>query len=168
MNWRGWLASYGTGCAAMLGYCGEWAWAVMTVIIALLPVAVWVRGEFAATAALMRERPEDPPAMTPAEAAAVFTGLARDIDADLAGGVPAKAVAQAAADRARSYGREVRAAARVPLPRPPAELQPRLAEFPRWREPAFRRPVKVRVRTATPQATPAATRPEPGRRPVPR
>ncbi len=86
----------------------------------LLAACFRVYGELTATAEAMRRQPEEPAVMTPEEAAAVLAGLARDIDAGLAGGVPAKAVAQAAADRARRYGREVRdairAAARVPLP----------------------------------------------------
>ena len=113
-------ASAVIGCAVAFGYRRDWAWAAWAGGGVLLAACFWVYGELTATAEAMRRQPEEPVAMTSEEAAAVLAALARDIDAELAGGVPAKAVAQAAADRARRYGREVRdairAAARMPLP----------------------------------------------------
>lgn len=44
--------------------------------------------------------------MNPAEVAAMFRAFARQIDAELAAGVPPKAVAQVAADLAREYARQ--------------------------------------------------------------
>jgi hypothetical protein len=110
LTWRWWLGFGAAGCALTLACRSDWRAVAVAGVVVLVPVVAWVRGEFATTAELMRQQPEEPVAMTPAEAAATFTALARDIDGDLAGGVPAKAVAQAAADRARRYGREVRSA----------------------------------------------------------
>ena len=58
MNWRAWLAFAGIGCASALGYRGDWLAAGGVAVVVLLPVALWVRGEFAATRTRIRESAE--------------------------------------------------------------------------------------------------------------
>ena len=108
------------GCALALAYRGDWLLAALFAAAVAAPAALWVSGGLAVTAAEVREslrpepgsgpgpapRGEDASAMTPAQAAAMFTAFATQIDGELAAGTPPKAVAQAAADFARDYARE--------------------------------------------------------------
>lgn len=52
------LAFAGIGSAAVLAYRGYWPALVLAVAIVLLPLARWVRGEFAGGKAWLREHPE--------------------------------------------------------------------------------------------------------------
>ena len=55
---RALLAFAGTGSAVVLGWRGDWVLAVLVAAITLAPAVRWVRGELAATAAMLREHPE--------------------------------------------------------------------------------------------------------------
>ena len=55
---RALLAFSGIGAAGALGYRGDWTLAVMVAAVALAPAVRWVRGDLAATAAMLREHPE--------------------------------------------------------------------------------------------------------------
>ena len=58
MRLRGWVAWAGAGCAGALAYRGDWLAAGGVAVVVLLPVALWVRGEFAATRTRIRESAE--------------------------------------------------------------------------------------------------------------
>ena len=52
---RGWFAFAALGSAGVLGWRGDWLAAVVAAGFALRPVAAWVRGELAATQAMLRQ-----------------------------------------------------------------------------------------------------------------
>jgi hypothetical protein len=54
MNWRGWLAWAGAGCAGALAYRGDWAAAGGAGVCVLVLAAWWVRDELLATRTRMR------------------------------------------------------------------------------------------------------------------
>jgi hypothetical protein len=51
---RWWLEFAGAGSAVALACCGDWALAAVAAGVVLLPVLAWVRGEMAATRAMLR------------------------------------------------------------------------------------------------------------------
>jgi hypothetical protein len=55
--WRGGAAYAGLGCAAALGFRGDWAAARVAGACVLLVFAAWVRRELLATRARMRDAP---------------------------------------------------------------------------------------------------------------
>ena len=57
MTWRGWVLFAGAGAAVAFGYRGDWTALAVTTGCVLLPVAVWVGGEMAATRAMLQGQP---------------------------------------------------------------------------------------------------------------
>lgn len=54
MTWRAWLAFAGTGSAVALAFRSDWLAAGGAAAAVLVPVVFWVRGQFAATRAMLR------------------------------------------------------------------------------------------------------------------
>lgn len=52
-HWRAWLAFAALGSASAFCYRGDWAWAAVAASYAVLPAAIWVRGQMKDTRAML-------------------------------------------------------------------------------------------------------------------
>ena len=104
MSWRAWLAFGHIGGAAVFAYRSDWLAVVMAAAVALVPVVRWVRGEFAATRAVLRESATagTPEAVLTSAATGSRAAASRPFPAcGAGGGTVARGPRRAAARRAR-------------------------------------------------------------------